>query len=170
MSGSLLLAQSVPPTTLKCPGCHQAGARKVKGQCAVCQHCSMALRRVYQFCWACGREWPQSGGAPGGQGGHFSCPLPGCALRAALLSPEVIVDPCSSAQGCPFFRACPGCKAILTHTGEGCPNIICPHCDKEFCFRCLKDSYDCEEEDDDFEDPVPCIVVDNSQSLRELEL
>ncbi|XP_024289826.1 E3 ubiquitin-protein ligase RNF144A [Oncorhynchus tshawytscha] len=178
MSGSLLLAQSVLPTPLKCPSCHQTGARKVKGQCAVCKRCSETLRRVYQFCWACGREWHQSGGTLEGQGVHFSCPLPGCALRAALLSPEVIVDPSSSAQGCPFFRACPHCKAILTHTGEGCPNIICPHCQKEFCFRCLKkECYDYEEEDDDdddddddFEYPLPCTVVDNSQSLRELEL
>lgn len=157
--------QSIPPSPLKCPCCHQAGARKVKGQRAVCQRCSEALHRVYQFCWACGREWPQSGGTLEGQGSHSFCPLPGCALRAALLSPEVIADPYSSAKGCPFFRACPGCKALLTHTGKGCPNIVCPHCHKVFCFRCLKGYF---EYDDFLESHLQCTVVGNSQSLREL--
>ncbi|KAG1958926.1 E3 ubiquitin-protein ligase ARIH2-like [Pimephales promelas] len=53
-----------------------------------------------------------------------------------------ISDPQSSVRGCPYFRACPGCKALLTHNGRGCPNIVCPHCGRHICFRCLRESAD----------------------------
>lgn len=87
-------------------------------------------RGVFQFCRACQREWPQNAS-------NYACTLSNCALRAALLSDTKISDPHSSVRGCPFFRACPGCKALLTHSGIGCPNITCPHCNTWFCFRCL---------------------------------
>ena len=94
------------------------------------------------------------------------------------------MDPNSAAFGCPFFRACPGCKALLTHDGVGCSNITCPHCDKGFCFRCLRDecypeeeyeynfsglSGDDDDDDDDDEDgDGPCVLVDNSSAVLSL--
>ncbi|XP_046876257.1 E3 ubiquitin-protein ligase RNF144A isoform X2 [Hypomesus transpacificus] len=168
MSQSAVLPQS----PLACPRCKNTGARKVSGQLAVCHSCSTFMRRVYQFCWACRREWT-------GQAGSGVCPRPDCALRAALLSSEVISNQSSSVNGCPFFRACPGCTALLTHTGDGCPQIDCPECGEIFCFRCLKtecdDDYDDDSDDDDFNDDdtdvsevsshYRCTIVDNSQTI-----
>ncbi|KAA0717255.1 hypothetical protein E1301_Tti020834 [Triplophysa tibetana] len=114
---------------LKCPGCQKSeDTKQVDGQRAICRSCSGAQRRVFEFCCACQREWVRN---------SISCSLPDCALRAALLSDTQIDDPRSSAKGCPYFRACPRCKSLLTHNGEGCPNITCPKCHEEFCFRCL---------------------------------
>nr|XP_055053959.1 potential E3 ubiquitin-protein ligase ariadne-2-like [Misgurnus anguillicaudatus] len=115
----------------KCPGCNQSNIRKLEGQRAVCMSCSKTKRRVFQFCWACQREWPRDASTTD------SCMLPNCALRAALLSVKQIDDPRSSAKGCPYFRACPRCKALLTHNGQGCPKITCVNCRTMFCFRCL---------------------------------
>ncbi|XP_062844880.1 uncharacterized protein si:ch211-284e13.9 [Trichomycterus rosablanca] len=121
---------SLPSSKPKCPICHQSDVKKLGGQCAVCQPCSKSLQRVYRFCWACQREWPNNLSV------QSTCTLPNCALRAALLSDKEITDPKSSARGCPYFRACPQCKALLTHNGVGCPNIKCPECKTTFCFRC----------------------------------
>ncbi|XP_056312976.1 probable E3 ubiquitin-protein ligase RNF144A-A [Danio aesculapii] len=153
----------------KCPGCQGSDdIRKLEGQRAVCKSCSKVKRCVFQFCWACQREWPRDASTTN------SCMLPDCALRAALLSVKQIDDPESSVVGCPYFRACPGCKALLTHSGEGCPNIICPNCDEEFCFRCLApecydDQYDDSDNEEDIE-PEPCVIVDNTQCLQDLGL
>ncbi|KAJ8347705.1 hypothetical protein SKAU_G00262940 [Synaphobranchus kaupii] len=108
---------STSPMMKQCPRCQQEQAKIVGDQRAVCSVCSKALQRVYQFCWACRREWQ-------GENGSNSCDLLGCGLKAALLSEDVITDSESFVQGCPFFRACPTCKALLTHSGEGCPSIV----------------------------------------------
>ncbi|XP_016401491.1 probable E3 ubiquitin-protein ligase RNF144A-A [Sinocyclocheilus rhinocerous] len=150
-------------TSPKCPSCQRSDIRKLDGQRAVCRTCSKAKRCVFQFCWACQREWPCNASTTN------SCMLPNCALRAALLSVKQISDPQSSVNGCPYFRACLGCQALLTHNGEGCPNIICPHCDEEFCFRCLRpECYDDEYDDDDDDDPdtEPCVIVDNAEIIK----
>ncbi|KAF7688890.1 hypothetical protein HF521_013697 [Silurus meridionalis] len=119
-------------TKPKCPGCHQEVATSSKAQCVPCKLCSKVKRRVFRFCWDCQREWPQSASS------SSSCTLQNCALRAALLSDTRISDRNSSAFGCPYFRACPRCNALLTHNGQGCPNIKCPKCNTYFCFRCLQ--------------------------------
>ncbi|XP_053681481.1 uncharacterized protein LOC127166188 [Labeo rohita] len=162
----------------KCPSCHQSDVGVVDGQRAVCRSCSKTKRSVFQFCWACQREWPRDTPTTS------SCTLPNCALRAALLSDTKITNSSSSVRGCPYFRACPVCKALLTHTGIGCPKITCPHCKINFCFRCLRQQcfglglvniealvfltrrlnvY----EDIDV---MPCRIVDNKQSLTVLGL
>ncbi|KAK2911882.1 hypothetical protein Q8A67_004015 [Cirrhinus molitorella] len=161
-------------STPKCPGCHRSDIKKLDGQRAVCKSCSKAKRCVFQFCWACQREWPHDASTT------TSCMLPNCALRAALLSVKNISDPQSSVNGCPFFRACPGCQSLLTHNGEGCPNIVCPDCDEVFCFRCLRQEcfdneyydgeyYDDDDDDDDTE-TEPCVIVDNAEILKDLGL
>ncbi|XP_007258156.3 E3 ubiquitin-protein ligase RNF217 [Astyanax mexicanus] len=140
-------------STVKCPECKASDARVLSGQCATCPHCCKTKRRVFKFCTACQREWPKS------VSNDEACKLSKCAVRAALLSSECIDIPSSSVEGCPYFRACPSCKMLLTHTGMGCPNIICPQCETEFCFYCLNEECDGE-----------CTLVDNSRSLRELEM
>ncbi|XP_059405156.1 uncharacterized protein si:ch211-284e13.9 [Carassius carassius] len=152
----------------KCPSCQQSDIRKLDGQRAVCKSCSKAKRTVFQFCWACQREWPYDASTTN------SCMLPNCAFRAALLSVKHIHDPQSSVNGCPYFRACLGCHALLTHSGEGCPNIICPQCDKEFCFRCLRPECNDNEyygsDDEDDTETEPCVIVDNAEILKHLGL
>uniref|UniRef100_A0A9J8A133 Si:ch211-284e13.9 n=1 Tax=Cyprinus carpio carpio TaxID=630221 RepID=A0A9J8A133_CYPCA len=161
----------------KCPGCQQSNIRKLDGQRAVCKSCSKAKKTVFLFCWACQREWPRDASTTN------SCMLPNCAFRAALLSVIQIDDPQSSVNGCPYFRACLGCQALLTHNGEGCPNIICPHCDKKFCFRCLRpECYDNEyyngdddtdeyyDSDDEDTETQLCVIVDNAAILKDLGL
>ncbi|KAG7464618.1 hypothetical protein MATL_G00167340 [Megalops atlanticus] len=143
---------SVSQIQTQCPRCHQQGVKPSGGQRAKCVSCSKDLGRVYRYCYACKRQWPR------GRTRENSCTLPGCEIRAALLSSETITNPLSCVHGCPFFRACPCCKALLTHTGQGCPNIMCPHCGLEFCFRCLR--RDCLID--------PCPVVNNSESLKAL--
>ncbi|XP_047007921.1 E3 ubiquitin-protein ligase lubel [Ictalurus punctatus] len=160
-------------TKPKCPGCHQDVVTDSERQCVVCKLCSKAKRRVFSFCWDCQREWPRSTSS------NSSCTQPNCALRAALISDKRISDPNSSAKGCPYFRACPACNALLTHNGQGCPNITCPKCSIGFCFRCLRPG--CFLTDLDLIPFIrerhrliglpqlqPCTIVDNSQSLMAL--
>ncbi|KAK2816575.1 hypothetical protein Q7C36_022846 [Tachysurus vachellii] len=154
----------------KCPACHQEVVKKSDGQCVVCQSCSKEKRCIFRFCWDCQREWPKTTSA------YSACNQPNCALRAALLSDKRISNANSSAQGCPYFRACPNCNALLTHNGQGCPKINCPKCFTAFCFRCLRprcirtDFYliDFELLSHRFNNVQECTIVDNSQSLMAL--
>ncbi|XP_062392361.1 uncharacterized protein DDB_G0292642-like [Sardina pilchardus] len=150
------LPTSVPPKRIQCPGCLQPDGRVVDGHRTVCPHCSTSRRRVYQFCWACRREWPTTGSQLQGH----ACTLPNCALRAALLSEERIADPKNAGLHCPFFRACPNCKELVTHSGSGCKCITCTKCATRFCFRCLRKPY-CPQ-------TVACVIVDNSAALQSL--
>ncbi|KAA0717256.1 hypothetical protein E1301_Tti020833 [Triplophysa tibetana] len=153
----------------QCPGCHRSRTRKLNGQRVICKTCSKSKECVFQFCYVCQREWPRDAVSTD------SCVLPNCALRAALLSAKQIDNPQSSVRGCPYFRACPGCKALLTHDSDGCPNIVCSNCNKEFCFRCMEpECYDDEYDDSDCEDNdpgmKPCVIKNNSEILRQLGL
>nr|XP_055055781.1 probable E3 ubiquitin-protein ligase RNF144A-A [Misgurnus anguillicaudatus] len=157
---------------IKCPGCRRSRMKKLDGQRVVCRSCSKAKRRVFQFCWACQREWPREASS------NDSCILPNCALRAVLLSTKQISDLQSSVRGCPYFRACPKCKALLTHDGDGCPNIVCPQCKEEFCFRCMRpecyddyDDYETDFDDSDYDIEIQkCVIKNNTEILQELEL
>ncbi|KAL2094906.1 hypothetical protein ACEWY4_009625 [Coilia grayii] len=168
------VTMSLPSKRIECPRCLQRDCHVVDGHRSVCGLCSKSLRRVYQFCWACRREWPRAGSQCLGS----ACPLPGCAKRASLLSGETILDPSSAAFRCPFFRACPSCKALLTHNGVGCRYITCPDCSTEFCFRCLHQECSLEEEEDDEsylsdyddedDDVELCVIVDNSAAVANI--
>ncbi|XP_060768150.1 E3 ubiquitin-protein ligase RNF19A [Neoarius graeffei] len=153
----------------KCPGCHEEVVPNSEGQCVVCKLCSKQKRRVFRFCWDCQREWPR-------KTSPNICTRSNCALRAALLSDKRISDPHSSAKGCPYFRACPGCRALLTHNGQGCPNITCPTCHTEFCFRCLRPRciytnlmlLDFIRNRHRLDDIERCTIVDNRERLMQL--
>ncbi|KAL4631439.1 E3 ubiquitin-protein ligase ARIH2-like [Arapaima gigas] len=137
----------------QCPRCQQPCPRPEYGHRTVCATCSKTRRKVFLFCWACRREWHELAE-------ETSCSLPGCELRAALLSTKTITHHNTSVDGCPFFRACPSCKTLLTHTGQGCKNIKCPVCNTWLCFRCLKTGI-CH---------GVCRTVDNKASLRALNV
>lgn len=149
-----LIASNFVTVLLQCPRCQSWCSKGSCGVRNVCKPCSKQLHQVYQFCWACRREWPKEAAL------ESVCSLPQCGLRAALLSPETITVPGASVVGCPFFRVCPGCKALVSHTGTGCHNLKCPDCRIWFCFRCMKKGICLEN----------CRIVDNSSSIRDLKL
>uniref|UniRef100_A0A8C8REY0 RBR-type E3 ubiquitin transferase n=1 Tax=Pelusios castaneus TaxID=367368 RepID=A0A8C8REY0_9SAUR len=121
----------------------QEGARGSYRQCPRCQHliqrldpgalrtpclpCSQQAGVLYCFCWGCQTEW--KGPSP-----HTD---PRCPLQAALQDAPKIQAPRSSVHGCPLLRACPKCRALLSHTGQGWPQVRCPECRSSFCYRCL---------------------------------
>ncbi|XP_048853843.1 E3 ubiquitin-protein ligase lubel-like isoform X2 [Brienomyrus brachyistius] len=168
--------------SIMCPQCNLGVGRRVRGQRAVCHPCSSASRSIYQFCCSCRRKWRGHAGS--------SCKLPFCQTRAALLSSELIAKEDSMVKDCPFFRICPECRTLVTHSGEGCPNIQCPECETSFCFRCLKcdaDDDDDDDDDDDYDDDDDryddddnfcdyiscyhglCPIKDNSESITALD-
>ncbi|XP_056602371.1 probable E3 ubiquitin-protein ligase RNF144A-A [Triplophysa dalaica] len=155
---------------IKCPGCHHSSKRTLNGQRVVCKTCSKSKKCVFQFCYVCQREWPRDAMSTD------ECVLPNCALRAALLSAKQIDNPESSVRGCPYFRACPRCKALLTHDSDGCPYIVCSNCNEEFCFRCMApecdydECYDSDFDDNEFEVMKPCVIKNNSELLQQLGL
>ncbi|XP_066578451.1 uncharacterized protein LOC136768257 [Amia ocellicauda] len=118
-------------TEKQCPRCH-GPMRVAPGGSAIvpCQSCSISLRRVFLFCTDCGREC--EGLAGEGRG----CTRSDCALQAALLSTETVGS--GSVAECPLFRQCPNCQALLSHTGRGCPRVMCPQCGVLFCHSCQR--------------------------------
>lgn len=136
-----------------CPGCNSQIYRScAPSLCEPCFICSKNKRAIYQFCWACQREW--KGPSPKTD----CCSNKDCRIREALLSGS-IDTPGSSVKGCPKFRACPGCNALLTHTNVGCKYIRCPACNRSMCYRCLEVS-PCKN----------CTIQDNSSTLKRLGL
>ncbi|XP_043932034.1 E3 ubiquitin-protein ligase ARIH2-like [Protopterus annectens] len=135
----------------KCPGCNTPTERScAPNLCQPCYICSVKKRIVYQFCWSCLQEW--KGPSPKSD----CCSNKDCMIRGALLSGN-IDTPGSSVKGCPRFRVCPGCNALLTHTNNGCRNIHCPACGRSMCYRCLADP-SCKN----------CTIQDNSSTLKRL--
>ncbi|KAG6922327.1 hypothetical protein G0U57_002859 [Chelydra serpentina] len=62
-------------------------------------------------------------------------------LQTALDGAPQINASTSTVHGCPALRACPGCRALVSHTQRGCPTVWCAQCPCSFCFRCLKVGY-----------------------------
>ncbi|KAK1153319.1 E3 ubiquitin-protein ligase RNF144A-like [Acipenser oxyrinchus oxyrinchus] len=121
-------------THRKCPGCSLLLPRPGSGSRSVpCKACSIAKRKVFQFCWDCQQEWR----APSSQEDN-DCGNKDCATQACLLSCPAIKLPGSQLDGCPCFRACPQCHALISHTLRGCSQVKCPQCAHAFCYRCLR--------------------------------
>ncbi|XP_006014427.1 uncharacterized protein LOC102366774 [Latimeria chalumnae] len=117
----------------KCPECCLYVQRiDSENLCVPCLPCSKKKKKVYKFCWACLREW--QGDAPR----MDCCDNPLCTATATLLSCPVIAEGHGQLSGCPTFRACPNCEALIQHTLRGCSNMTCPNCANIFCYRCLK--------------------------------
>ncbi|XP_065430368.1 E3 ubiquitin-protein ligase RNF19B-like isoform X1 [Chrysemys picta bellii] len=121
----------------------QDGARGSYRQCPRCQHlvqrldpgtlrtpclpCSQRAGALYCFCWGCRTEWRDPSSHADSR----------CPLQAALHDAPKIHAPRSSVHSCPSLRACPHCHALLSHTTQGCPMVVCPECRCWFCYRCL---------------------------------
>ncbi|XP_074518235.1 E3 ubiquitin-protein ligase DDB_G0292642-like [Halichoeres trimaculatus] len=124
-----------------CPGCKTYVEREdptnLNVQCTVC---TADKKKVFQFCWQCLKLW--KGPAPRSD----RCDNDGCVNHDLQLLKDCRTTVLPEVQGvieCPSIRACPTCGQRVEHDKTGCKNIICPRCQIEFCFVCLKLTPEC---------------------------
>ncbi|XP_078056923.1 E3 ubiquitin-protein ligase ARIH2-like isoform X2 [Mustelus asterias] len=116
----------------KCPGCNLLVQRvDPENLCVECLSCSNAKGKLYWFCWDCMREWKSPASL------STDCGNKSCTTTAMLLSCPLIDAPHLEVYQCPVVRACPNCETLVSHCQEGCPQVECPNCFYEFCYRCL---------------------------------
>ncbi|KAJ0050141.1 hypothetical protein NL108_012387, partial [Boleophthalmus pectinirostris] len=131
-----------------CPGCRSHVVRTdLTNLCVECPQCSCDKKQNISFCWQCLREW--RGAAP--RSDH--CENTGCVNQALVTlrtCPNISFSEVQGVVGCPSVRACPTCGLLVEHSGEKCKNIVCPECEVEFCFVCLKITAECLETSDYF--------------------
>lgn len=123
-----------------CPGCKTYVERKdltnLNVQCLVC----LADNKSSQFCWQCLKAW--KGRAPRSD----RCDNDGCTnIELQLLKncKKVKLKEVNGLEEVPSIRACPTCGQKVEHKKTGCKNVICPRCQIEFCFVCLKLTPEC---------------------------
>ncbi|KAK7909626.1 hypothetical protein WMY93_014310 [Mugilogobius chulae] len=124
-----------------CPKCKTNIKRKdMTNLCVKCSVCSADQGEPYFICWQCLKKWK-------GRGPRSDrCDNSGCKnyelelLQTCKLTslPEV-----RGADAVPSIRACPTCGQRVEHDKTGCKNVICPRCQIEFCFVCLKLTPEC---------------------------
>uniref|UniRef100_A0A1A7W657 RING-type domain-containing protein n=1 Tax=Iconisemion striatum TaxID=60296 RepID=A0A1A7W657_9TELE len=119
-----------------CPGCKSYVEREdLTNLCVECLVCEADKKETFQFCWQCLRPW--KGAAPRSD----RCDNDGCINHDLELLRTCKTTTLHEVQGvaaCPSIRACPTCGHKVEHDKTGCKNIICPRCQVEFCFVCLK--------------------------------
>lgn len=124
-----------------CPGCKTYVEREDLTNLSVqCTVCTADKKVVYQFCWQCMKPW--KGKAPSAD----NCANDGCTNHDLKLLKECRLTALPEVLGitdCPSIRACPTCGHRVEHDRSGCKNIICPRCQFEFCFVCLKLTPEC---------------------------
>ncbi|XP_041635473.1 uncharacterized protein LOC121504609 [Cheilinus undulatus] len=124
-----------------CPRCKTYVERKDQTNLNVrCTICTVDKKKAYQFCWQCLKKW--KGPAPRSD----RCNNDSCANHDLELLKSCRTTPLPQVQGvdaCPSIRACPTCGQTVEHDKTGCKNIICPRCQVEFCFVCLKLTPEC---------------------------
>ncbi|KAM4536285.1 E3 ubiquitin-protein ligase RNF19B-like [Odontesthes bonariensis] len=121
-----------------CPGCKSHVEREDLTNLSVqCTVCTADKKKLYQFCWQCLNPW--KGTAPRSD----RCDNDGCVNQDLELLRTCKTSALTQVQGvsdCPSIRACPTCGYKVEHDKTGCKNIICPRCQVEFCFVCLRTS------------------------------
>ncbi|XP_005807305.1 putative E3 ubiquitin-protein ligase ARI6 [Xiphophorus maculatus] len=125
----------------ECPGCKSYIEREeLTNLCVQCLVCSADQKKQVQFCWQCLKPW--KGPAPrSDRCGNDDCKNQDLELLRTCNTtsfPEV-----RDVEDCPSIRACPTCGQTVEHDKTGCKNIICPRCQVEFCFVCLKLTTEC---------------------------
>lgn len=125
----------------QCPGCKSYVEREELDNLNVmCTICTGDKMQPFHFCWQCMRPW--KGSAPRSD----RCDNDGCVNRNLQLLQTCNTTSLPQVMGvnaCPSIRACPTCGQIAEHDKTGCKNIICPRCQVEFCFVCLKLTDEC---------------------------
>ncbi|XP_062416821.1 uncharacterized protein LOC119221679 [Pungitius pungitius] len=124
-----------------CPGCKSCVGREDLSNLSVqCTLCTADKGEHYHFCWQCLKTW--KGAMPRSD----RCDNDGCINHdveilkncSTIVLPEV-----KGVDACPSIRVCPTCGQRVEHDKTGCKNIICPRCQLEFCFVCLKLTPEC---------------------------
>ncbi|XP_061565998.1 uncharacterized protein si:ch211-212k18.15 [Cololabis saira] len=133
-----------------CPGCKTYIEREdlsnLNVECIVCK----AEKKAYQFCWQCLKPW--KGPAPRSD----RCDNDDCVnheLELLRICKNTSLTQVQGVDSCPSIRACPTCGQKVEHDKTGCKNILCPRCQVEFCFVCLKLTPACLETSSYF---IPC--------------
>ena len=122
----------------ECPGCRSFVEREdlmnLRVTCPVCTK----KKRTPDFCWQCLKTWSGSESTSAFKCGNSECEhpqLPSVRDSAMFTLNEKQV---------PIRRACPTCGKVVEHMGDGsCKFMICPRCQKEYCFMCLELKEEC---------------------------
>uniref|UniRef100_A0A8C6P138 Probable E3 ubiquitin-protein ligase ARI7 n=1 Tax=Nothobranchius furzeri TaxID=105023 RepID=A0A8C6P138_NOTFU len=134
-----------------CPGCKSYVEREdLTNLCVQCLVCEADKKDTFQFCWQCSRPW--KGAVPRSD----RCDNDGCINQDLELLRTCKTTTLRDVQGVdpvPSIRACPTCGHKVEHDKTGCKNVICPRCQVEFCFVCLKITPVCLETSSYF---IPC--------------
>ncbi|CAL8241629.1 unnamed protein product [Merluccius merluccius] len=134
-----------------CPGCRTNVERANENNlCFNCTICQASGKPTRQFCWQCLKPW--KGRAPRTD----RCDNDGCVNHDLVLLKNCGTILLSQVQGvgpCPSIRACPTCGMKVEHDKTGCKNLLCPRCQVEFCFVCLKLTEQCMKTSSYF---IPC--------------
>ncbi|XP_044197463.1 probable E3 ubiquitin-protein ligase ARI5 [Thunnus albacares] len=124
-----------------CPGCKTCVEREdLTNLCVHCTICTADKQKVYEFCWQCLQQW--KGKAPRSD----RCDNNGCVNHDLELLKKCKMTALPQVEGvneCPSIRACPTCGQRVEHDKTGCKNVLCPRCQIEFCFVCLKLTPEC---------------------------
>lgn len=124
-----------------CPGCKTYVERKDLTNLNVeCTICKAENKSSCQFCWQCLKPW--KGPAPRSD----RCDNDGCTNHELELLKNCKLTNLQEVQGAdavPSIRACPTCGQKVEHNKTGCKNVMCPRCQIEFCFVCLKLTPEC---------------------------
>lgn len=124
---------------IQCPGCSSFTERMdTSNLCVECSVCTERTGESYEFCWNCLREWKGSQ-IRGDQCGNVGCTIDRTPLKDCPMISLIYFD---NEVECPKMRTCPSCDMLIEHNNNGCNNMECPQCKKEFCFICLKPGHD----------------------------
>ncbi|XP_034471457.1 probable E3 ubiquitin-protein ligase ARI5 [Hippoglossus hippoglossus] len=125
----------------ECPGCNTFVEREdLTNLSVVCTVCLEDGENQHTFCWQCLKQW--KGPMPRSD----RCDNDGCVNHNLELLKNCRDTSLPQVQGvdkCPSIRVCPTCGQRVEHDRTGCKNIICPRCQVEFCFVCLKLTSEC---------------------------
>ncbi|XP_078478064.1 LOW QUALITY PROTEIN: E3 ubiquitin-protein ligase DDB_G0292642-like [Lampetra planeri] len=120
----------------ECPGCKTYVERADLSDLSVsCTICRADKNTHFLFCWQCMRPW--KGKVPRSD----RCDNDGCInhdLEVLKNCGSITLLQVQGPVKSPSIRACPTCGQRVEHDTMGCKNVICPRCQVEFCFVCLK--------------------------------
>ncbi|XP_068443992.1 E3 ubiquitin-protein ligase RNF19A-like [Clinocottus analis] len=124
-----------------CPRCKTSVERKdLSNLCARCTVCTADRKKAYDFCWQCRRKWK----GPGPRSDR--CDNDDCIdgnLELLQTCNTISLPAVEGVTHCPSVRVCPTCGMKVEHSQQYCKNILCPRCQVEFCFVCLKLKREC---------------------------
>ncbi|XP_056156525.1 uncharacterized protein LOC130130746 [Lampris incognitus] len=125
----------------QCPGCKTAIERKNPSNlCVKCIICTADRKQACYFCWQCLKPWKGTGPR------SDRCDNNGCInkdLELLQICRSIDLPDVTGVTSCPSVRLCPTCGIRVEHNRRHCKNIVCPRCQVEFCFVCLKTKREC---------------------------